>query len=134
MDIGYYQGDLIYREFEKISLDVKPRLLRKTLEKKTSKQIIINIEEIKKADTVAQLVAEIDGAATSGSVDVAVEYLDGGTWTAWATLSVAYDAAVLVAVDYPTDLVLPAGALLRARVTAVPDQPATSAVVTLRVR
>lgn len=32
--------------------------LRKVLEKKTGKQLIINIEEIKKADLVAQLVAE----------------------------------------------------------------------------
>lgn len=32
--------------------------LRKALESKTGKQIIVNIEEIKKADTVSQLVAE----------------------------------------------------------------------------
>ncbi len=31
----YYQGELVFKEYEKVSLDVKPRLLEKTLKKKS---------------------------------------------------------------------------------------------------
>jgi hypothetical protein len=79
-------------------------------------------------------VGAIDPTAASGSVDVDLERLVAGVWTAWASLSIAFDAAELRVTAFPTDLHLGGGELLRATVTAVPDQPAEDAVVRLRVR
>lgn len=70
----YYQGDLIYRDFEQISLDVKPKLLGKVLEKKTklldkAQTIyldVINYEDLKWATAALYRVGQIyDGFAES---------------------------------------------------------------------